>query len=499
MKKLFKIINFFLIIFTIVLTLFAVKNHTGNPFYYLSFSIVVNLFFIYSLNKDRLFFEIYFATFVWLGFWFKYTLSLIFLDGIIYDSGPPSNIINIDQALLVSMVAISGLFLSYFLRRKFFVIKSIKQNNFSFFEKFYLKNKKIILFFFLIIFLLIAFLNFNLSIYQKGFIYDHNISTIYVNIVKWMLLFGLTTFSTFFIYTEIFRVKKISILTTLVVFFEIFVSYSSMLSRSVILNLSAITFSFTKFLSLIKDKIKFFFGLFILILAMFFINNYFSNHYRIDYAIKIGKYEEAKKKYDKEIKEQLLKKNSENNTIVQFKVSNDPTVKPDPINMSSFVVINRWSGIDSMLAVVSSNKLSFDLFFQSLKEKKIISKKTFYETTFKLDLDGGKEVRFGENRILKGNTLPGIISFLFYSGNYYFLFFSIILLTLFFCWFEIICVKISNNNMIFSSFISYMIAFRLSNFGYAPADSYLYILSIIGSITLMFFLSNYKNSFFNLK
>ena len=79
MKKLFKIINFFLIIFTIVLTLFAVKNHTGNPFYYLSFSIVVNLFFIYSLNKDRLFFEIYFATFVWLGFWFKYTLSLIFL------------------------------------------------------------------------------------------------------------------------------------------------------------------------------------------------------------------------------------------------------------------------------------------------------------------------------------------------------------------------------------------------------------------------------------
>ena len=167
--------------------------------------------------------------------------------------------------------------------------------------------------------------------------------------------------------------------------------------------------------------------------------------------------------------------------------------------MSSFVVINRWSGIDSMLAVVSSNKLSFDLFFQSLKEKKIISKKTFYETTFKLDLDGGKEVRFGENRILKGNTLPGIISFLFYSGNYYFLFFSIILLTLFFCWFEIICVKISNNNMIFSSFISYMIAFRLSNFGYAPADSYLYILSIIGSIALMFFLSNYKNFFFNLK
>ena len=129
----------------------------------------------------------------------------------------------------------------------------------------------------------------------------------------------------------------------------------------------------------------------------------------------------------------------------------------------------------------------------------MITKKTFYETTFKLDLDGGKEIRFGEKRILKGNTLPGIVSFLFYSGNYFFLFFSIIFLTLLFSYFEIVCIKISNNNMIFSSFISYMIAFRLSNFGYAPSDSYLYILSILASIVLMFFLSNYKKSFFSFK
>ena len=74
-----------------------------------------------------------------------------------------------------------------------------------------------------------------------------------------------------------------------------------------------------------------------------------------------------------------------------------------------------------MLAVVSSNKLSFDLFFQSLKEKKITDKHTFYESTFNVDWDGGKEVMFGEKRVLKGNTLPGVISFLFYSGNYYFL------------------------------------------------------------------------------
>ena len=101
---------------------------------------------------------------------------------------------------------------------------------------------------------------------------------------------------------------------------------------------------------------------------------------------------------------------------------------------------------------------------------------------------------FGEKRILKGNTLPGIITFLFYPGSYYFLFISLIIVTLVFCWLEIICLKISNNNMIFAAFISYTTAFRLFNFGYTPSDSHLYLISIGASIFLMYILSNYKLS-----
>ena len=104
---------------------------------------------------------------------------------------------------------------------------------------------------------------------------------------------------------------------------------------------------------------------------------------------------------------------------------------------------------------------------------------------------------FGEKRVLKGNTLPGIITFLFYSGSYYFLFASLLIITLIFCWLEIFCLKISNKNMIFAAFISYTTAFRLSNFGYAPGDSYLYLISIAASVFLMFILSSYKSSFFD--
>ena len=167
--------------------------------------------------------------------------------------------------------------------------------------------------------------------------------------------------------------------------------------------------------------------------------------------------------------------------------------------MSAFVIINRWSGIDSMIAIVSSKKIGFDLFFESLKERKILDNKPFYETTFNIDFDGGKTIFFGEKRVLKGNTLPGIISFLFYTGNYYFLFVIIFFLTLIFSCLEILTTKISNNNMIYASFISYMVAFRLSNFGYAPSDSYLFIISIIGSMVLMLILSNYKLLSFSLK
>ena len=74
-----------------------------------------------------------------------------------------------------------------------------------------------------------------------------------------MLLFGLTTFSCFFIYTEILRLKKNFFTFNNFNFFEIFFSYSSMLSRALIMNLSVITFSFTKYLNLIRNK-KFFFN-----------------------------------------------------------------------------------------------------------------------------------------------------------------------------------------------------------------------------------------------
>jgi len=493
MNQVFKTVNFFFILFAIIITSLTISRHTGNIYYYILFSVITNALLIYTLNSRSLFFEIYLSSFIWLGFWFKYSLSLVFLNGIIYDSGPLENMINIDKAILVSIVAISSVFLSFILRKKIYRENIYQIKKISFFEKSYLKFRKESIFLFIILFCIVAFLNLHLNIYQKGFIYQHEISFLIVNFIKWMLIFGMTTLSCFFIYTEILRLQKISPLLITVAFFEICLSYSSMLSRAVIMNLSAITFSLSKYLDLIKNKKFLFMLISSLLISMILFNNYFSNHIRINFAQEVGNDVKNKQISDKE----KIKNKNTDVVIKQFKVSNDPKVKLNPINMSSFIIINRWSGIDSMIAIVSSKKLSFELFFQSLKEKKIINNKTFYETTFKVDWDGGKEVMTGEKRVLKGNTLPGLFSYLFYSGNYYFLFTSIFVLTFIFSVFEIFCKRITNNNMIFASFISFMICFRMFNFGYAPRDTYLFVISVLLSVLMIFFLSRFN--FFSLR
>ena len=118
-----------------------------------------------------------------------------------------------------------------------------------------------------------------------------------------MLLFGLTSFSCFFVYTEVLRFKKFSLFIILVAFTEVFVSYSSMLSRLLILAHAAIAFSYLKYLNIIRNKLTFFLFLFSLITVMFLANNYFSNNFRINYAIEVSAYEQYKDNYIEKKKE----------------------------------------------------------------------------------------------------------------------------------------------------------------------------------------------------
>ena len=87
---------------------------------------------------------------------------------------------------------------------------------------------------------------------------------------------------------------------------------------------------------------------------------------------------------------------------------------------------------------------------------------------------------------VKGNTLPGIIAFLFYSGSYYFLFIALFIICTIASLIEYLAFKLSYNNLIFSALIGQVISFRLIHFGYLPHQSYLLFGTIIITIFLVY-------------
>ena len=127
-----------------------------------------------------------------------------------------------------------------------------------------------------------------------------------------------------------------------------------------------------------------------------------------------------------------------------------------------------------------------------------------FQTNRKLVKESSKKfsdkINISTNKVLlKGNTLPGIITFLYYSGNLYFVLISLFSIIIIFNIFELMVKKITHSNLIFACFLSNMIATRLFHFGYAPKESYLFLMSFLLSVALMVFLLKFKFLFINRK
>ena len=135
------------------------------------------------------------------------------------------------------------------------------------------------------------------------------------------------------------------------------------------------------------------------------------------------------------------------------------------------------------MAVVSKSKiLNFPFLISAFDERATADKPTFYELTFELESMNTSSDEIYDN--VKGNTLPGILAFSYYSGSYYILFIIIFMITIFGTFLEYISFKLSSQNLIFSALIGQVIAFRFIHFGYLPHQSYLLFGTIL--ITIIF-------------
>ncbi|MDC6479634.1 hypothetical protein PQY92_01990 [Candidatus Pelagibacter sp.] len=481
-KKIYKffIISIFFII--IALSYLGLQKYSGNKINYLSFTFISNFLILFATRKRTIFFETFFSLFLWLGFWFKFTCTIVFTDGVfregvgIFDYSKES----FDETLLISQIGILAFIISGFFREYFIFnyprkldIQNFKYNFFSF-------GRKNIWIFFIIFFIAIACLNFYFKIYQKGLMPIYEINFLISGIFKWLLLFGLSAFSANLIFYEFNFYKKFFFISLLIITIETFFTSFSMLSRGMIFNVLALLLGIYKLSNKANkpNDINYYIKSIIFVFILFYISISSVNYIRANYFYvgkssifavnKFSEVKEVKKDEDKKIQKKYATTKAINSEIL-------------------YLIINRWVGIDGVMSIISKKDLlNTPFLLSSFNERASKDMPTFYELTFELKENKVSNELY-EN--VKGNTLPGVLAFSYYSGSYYILFLIIFSISIFASCLEYLSFKFSSNNLILASLIGQVIAFRFAHFGYLPHQSYLLFGSIILTIILSYILS----------
>ena len=232
------------LIFISILFYFGLVNYSGNKFNYLLFSIISNFLIYFAFRRNSIFFETFFSLLLWLGFWFKFSCTILLQEGLFGEEvgSFDYSLFSFDKSLIVSQVGIISFILSGYLR-EFFIFNYPQKIKYNFKKvNFFSKNRIKIWILFIIIFIMINFLNYYFKIYQKGLLPIYDINFFVSGIFKWLLLFGLTSISSLLIFYEINTLKFFFISSSLIIFSETFLTSLSMLSRGMIFNALALAF-----------------------------------------------------------------------------------------------------------------------------------------------------------------------------------------------------------------------------------------------------------------
>lgn len=493
------------LIFNIGLTYLSFPIYPGSNFLFLSLFLISNSYIYYSYKFSGLFLDKTLSIFLWLGFFYKLCVITIFNTSFPEGGGAFSYSSNdFDNLLKFSSIGILSFLIASILFNKIIKLpKSFQINENNTLLLFYRRKRYYIFVLFFTLILFVGGTNFYLGFYQKGLLQSFEINFYLGAFLKWMLLFGLTSISCLVLEYELKVFKKLSIYVLFLFFFELAFTNLSLLSRSMIFGGSAVIFSIylnyeDKILKdkLINSLILNFSILFIIFALLIFPINKIRNSSFID-ALYTAK-ENAR---------QMLKggeiKNIEIRRIIESNISDEEKIEiisrkivnrenqilelNENIERIIFVIKNRFVGLDGVAAVTSYPKQNFDLFKRALKEEFNPNLYGFYQRTFVIPFENNNEINYKRSSERHyGIIIPGIISFLSYSGSLTFLAISLIVVHFFCSFIEFISRKLSFNSVIFSSFIGFVLGYRLIHFGYLPKQSYLILLAIILTIIIIF-------------
>lgn len=468
----FNLSNIMLLIFIAItlLAAYASVNYSGNIIVYLLFTLLANLLLYFGFSKNAIFFDAFIGMFFWLGFWLKLTLRVAFFDGFFHEAvgNFDKSGVAFDRSLLVASCGLSGLLLVSMIRRKLFFNYYNKIHNFpnkNLFN-FYKRYRSAYILLFVLLFLFIAISNVLLGIYQRGSITQTELPFGFNGFYKWMLLFGLASFSALILNFEFKIHKKISLLVFFLTLLESFFSNVSMLSRGMILNFSALFYGLiiSSKINAIKLRLRFLLVSFSIFAALFISSVLLVNQLRLNF---------------------YLDSDSESNT----QEINTQEIRA----MTAPLFIDRWIGMEGVMAVSSYPNLGWDLWRKALKESYNEKEASFYDKNL-IKSPYEKTDKTKHHFI----TLPGIVAFFFYPGSFWFLFVSMFAIGGFAAFIEFSVYKLGGENLILCSLLAQVLAYRFSSFGYVPAQSYFLLGALFLNLFIIYFAEKcigfYKNT-----
>ncbi|MBT7608981.1 MAG: hypothetical protein HN576_04455 [Bacteriovoracaceae bacterium] len=466
-----------IIILLLAVVVLGTINYPGNKLCYILFSFCFLGLFGLGFTKRSFFFDTFLGGMMLLGFWSK--LSFFLISGFQH-TGEAVGFFNFsgqhfDNALMVASIGALG-FISARLIRPYLMNYSqlkLQKNYGEIVTRFYSKYKKEILICFTVFYLLIGISNLLLGIYQRGMASQTVLPLKLNSVYTWLLLFGLTSFSCTILLQEFKIYKTITKSVVIVIILELFSSTLSILSRGMILLFGALLLGgwmlTTKLnIKLTLKKISF--------ISFVFISFFFL-------SLTLTQYLRLKVFYNPTVITSSRAEGVWKTLNSNLKVYKGTSSYVE--NMIQGLFINRWVGLEGVMSVSAYPKTSWELFKESLSEKRVLNGTSFYDRVVTSSHYSTAVKAQNTSHI----TLPGLIGYLYYTGSYVFLFVATFLLGLLGATIDWLSYYLSNSNPFFASLMGFIVASRYIHFGFAPQRSYLLFGAILMNIFLIYLIS----------
>lgn len=450
-----------------VFTLMTLAHYPGRAYVYLIFSILINALLFLGLRPGSLFFDTFLGGLLWLGYWLKFSFRTVVFDGKFHDAVGHFDYSAdaYDKALLVTSCGIAGFLAARLIRERllFNSLGALKNSHVNGIRAVYAKYGTLAWLGFCLLVISVTLTNIYFGIYQRGSVPRTVLPFGLGGIYTWLLLFGASSISAVLLNCDMQLRHRISCFLVLLALAETFLSNTSMLSRGMIINASAILLG-----TYMASRAH---GILLRARAVLMTAAALS----ILFAGSIFAVTQLRSGFS--VQEPIMAE-----TVKKFEVS--PKRAQDVAKKSIVLFIDRWVGMEGILAVTSYPGLGWDLWDEAWKEKysdrgtSLYDRKIAESVYTLLDLSNRHFV-----------SMAGVLGFFFYPGSFGFLFLSMLTLGLLGGLIEAAVYRWGGGNIILCSLMGLVVAYRYAHFGYAPARSYLLFGAIVLNVLMIYVLN----------